>query len=95
MEQSGAEHKFLNIPELISRLASMLDPVSTLVQSQAVNKETLQKAFLLEPGTRLSDAARRMLRVCSNGSRPEVAANTALEKYSKGLAFMLASTNAF
>ena len=31
MEQSGAEHKFLNIPELISRLVSMLDPVSTLV----------------------------------------------------------------
>lgn len=45
MEQSGAEHKFLNIPELISRLVSMLDPVSTLVQSQAVNKETLQKSL--------------------------------------------------
>ena len=47
MEQSEAEHKFLNMPELIERLFSLLDPVSALhlVQSQAVDKETLQKAI--------------------------------------------------
>ena len=47
MEQSEAEHIFLNMPELIERLFSLLDPVSALhlVQSQAVDKETLQKAI--------------------------------------------------
>ena len=47
MEQSEAEHNFLNMPELIERLFSLLDPVSALhlVQSQAVDKETLQKAI--------------------------------------------------
>ena len=47
MEQSEAEQKFLNIPELIERLMSFLDIESALhlTQSQVVDKQTLQKAF--------------------------------------------------
>ena len=45
LEQSEGESKFWNTPELVKKLVSLLDPVSTLglVQSEMLNKQILQK----------------------------------------------------
>ena len=47
MEQSKAEHKFLNLPELIERLISSLDPLSALrlLESHVIDKDILQKSL--------------------------------------------------
>ena len=47
-EKSLADEKFWKTPELVERLISMLDPRSALrllIQSSAVDKETLQKSL--------------------------------------------------
>ena len=47
LEQSEGESKFWNTPELVKKLVSLLDPVSTLglVQSEMLNKQILQKSL--------------------------------------------------
>ena len=46
-EQLAADEKFWKTPELVERLVSMLDPLSTwcLIQSSLVDKEILQKGI--------------------------------------------------
>ena len=55
MEQSEAEQKFLNIPELIARLISFLDPLSALhlLQSHVIDKKILQKSLSSEAWNKL------------------------------------------
>ena len=47
MQQSEAEQKFFNLPELVEKLFLRLDPLSflSLVQSRVINKEILQKSL--------------------------------------------------
>ena len=47
LEQSEGESKFWNTPELVKKLVSLLDPVSTLglVQSEMLNKQILQNSL--------------------------------------------------
>ena len=40
-------------------------------------------------GEEMMGVVRKLVASCANGARPEVAANTALKKYTRGLAFML------
>ena len=55
MEQPEEEHKFLNIPELIARLISFLDPLSALhlLQSQVIDKKIQQKSLSSEAWKKL------------------------------------------
>ena len=55
MEQSEAEHKFLNSPKLIARLISFLDPLSALrlLQSHVIDKKIHQKSFSFEAWNKL------------------------------------------
>ena len=55
MEQSEAGLKFWNIPELIERLISFLDPLSALhlLQSNAVDKKIIQKSLSCGAWTKL------------------------------------------
>ena len=55
MKQSEAAQKFWNLPEVLESLLLRLDPVSflQLIQSQMMNKETLQKALSSKVWNRL------------------------------------------
>ena len=55
MEESDAVLKFWNLPELIERLFSFLNPRSTLrlLQSHVMDKQTLQKSFSSKAWTQL------------------------------------------
>ena len=50
-----AEDKFWNLPELIERLISLLDPLSALclLQSHVIDKEILQKSLSYEAWNKL------------------------------------------
>ena len=54
-EQLAADGKFWKTPEMVERLVSMLDPLSTLrlVQSGLVDKEILQKGLSLKAWSKL------------------------------------------
>ena len=55
MDQCEAKDKFMNIPELIERLISFLDPLSALrlLQSKVIDKKILQKSFSCEAWKKL------------------------------------------
>ena len=54
-EQTIAEKKFWNTPELIERLISSLEPLSALhlLQSGVVDKDILQKSFSVKAWSKL------------------------------------------
>ena len=55
MDQCEAKDKFMNIPELIERLISFLDPLSalSLLQSKVIDKKILQKSLSCEAWKKL------------------------------------------
>ena len=77
MEESEAQHKVFNLPELVERVISFLDPEAALhlVQSQVTNKEILQKSLSSKAWNTSVTRMKQSLSVEDGGLQTEDALN--------------------
>ena len=77
MEESEAQHKVFNLPELVEKVISFLDPEAALhlVQSQVTNKEILQKSLSSQAWNMRVTRNKQSLSVEDGGLQTEDALN--------------------